>query len=32
MDWNKLLSTKRLGMEGWASSEKSEDRTQFQRD
>ena len=32
MDWNKLLSTKRLGMESWASSEKSEDRTQFQRD
>lgn len=32
MDWNKLLSTKRLGMEGWASSSKSEDRTQFQRD
>jgi len=32
MDWNKLLSTKRLGMEGWASSNKSEDRTQFQRD
>ena len=32
MNWNKLLSTKRLGMEGWASSEKSEDRTQFQRD
>ncbi len=32
MNWNKLLSTKRLGMEGWASSNKSEDRTQFQRD
>ncbi len=32
MDWNKLLSTKRLGMEGWESSNKSEDRTQFQRD
>ena len=32
MDWNKLLSTKRLGMEGWASSKNSEDRTQFQRD
>ena len=32
MDWNKLLSTKRLGMERWASSAKSEDRTQFQRD
>jgi len=32
MDWNKLLSTKRLGMEGWTSSNKAEDRTQFQRD
>ena len=32
MDWNNLLSTKRLGMEGWLSSEKLEDRTQFQRD
>lgn len=32
MDWNKLLSTKRLGMEDWASSKKAEDRTQFQRD
>ena len=32
MDWDKLLSTKRLGMEDWASSNKSEDRTQFQRD
>lgn len=32
MDWNKLLSTKRLGMEGWAPSKTSEDRTQFQRD
>jgi dGTPase len=32
MDWNKLLSTKRLGMEDWSSSDKSEDRTQFQRD
>jgi dGTPase len=32
MDWNKLLSTKRLGMEDWASSNKNEDRTQFQRD
>jgi dGTPase len=32
MDWNKLLSTKRLGMEDWTSSGKSEDRTQFQRD
>ena len=32
MNWNKLLSTKRLGMEDWASSNKNEDRTQFQRD
>ena len=32
MDWNRLLSTKRLGMEDWASSGRSEDRTQFQRD
>jgi dGTPase len=32
MDWNKLLSTKRLGMEDWATSDRSEDRTQFQRD
>jgi len=32
MDWNKLLSTKRLGMEDWPGSSKSEDRTQFQRD
>jgi dGTPase len=32
MDWNKLLSTKRLGMEDWESSKKPEDRTQFQRD
>ncbi len=32
MDWNKLLSTRRLGMEDWATSDKSEDRTQFQRD
>ncbi len=32
MDWSKLLSTKRLGMEDWASSNKTEDRTQFQRD
>lgn len=32
MDWNKLLSTKRLGMEGWATSNNTEDRTQFQRD
>ncbi|MBN1985872.1 MAG: deoxyguanosinetriphosphate triphosphohydrolase [Prolixibacteraceae bacterium] len=32
MDWNKLLSTKRLGMEDWESSQKQEDRSQFQRD
>lgn len=32
MDWNRLLSTKRLGMEDWESSSKTEDRTQFQRD
>jgi dGTPase len=32
MDWNKLLSTKRLGMEDLATSAKNEDRTQFQRD
>lgn len=32
MDWNKLLSAKRLGMEDWTSSNKMEDRSQFQRD
>lgn len=32
MDWNKLLSTKRLGMEDWTTSVKEEDRSQFQRD
>ena len=32
MDWNKLLSTTRLGMEDWTSSDKAEDRSQFQRD
>lgn len=32
MDWKKLLSTKRLGMEDWESSGKFEDRSQFQRD
>ncbi|MEN8117910.1 MAG: deoxyguanosinetriphosphate triphosphohydrolase [Bacteroidota bacterium] len=32
MDWNKLLSTKRLGMEDWKLSDEPEDRTQFQRD
>ena len=32
MNWDNLLSTKRLGMEDWSSSNKTEDRTQFQRD
>ncbi|MEE4285897.1 MAG: deoxyguanosinetriphosphate triphosphohydrolase [Mariniphaga sp.] len=32
MNWNHLLSTKRLGMEEWKSSARPEDRTQFQRD
>lgn len=32
MDWSKLLSAKRLGMEDWEFSEMPEDRTQFQRD
>lgn len=32
MDWNKLLSTKRLGMENKSSGTLNEDRTQFQRD
>ncbi len=32
MDWNKLLSTKRLGMEDYQSTASQEDRTQFQRD
>jgi dGTPase len=32
MDWNKLLSSKRLGLQDWTSSPKMEDRTQFQRD
>lgn len=32
MDWSNLLSTKRLGMEDWSTSNKTEDRTQFQRD
>jgi len=32
MDWNKLLSTKRLGMEDYPSTASQEDRTQFQRD
>jgi dGTPase len=32
MNWDKLLSTTRLGMEDWKTSNASEDRTQFQRD
>ncbi|SHJ57082.1 dGTPase [Tangfeifania diversioriginum] len=32
MNWNQLLSTKRLGMEEWKTSSRPEDRTQFQRD
>lgn len=32
MNWNQLLSTKRLGMEDWKTSSRLEDRTQFQRD
>lgn len=32
MDWNKLISTKRLGIEDYQSSASHEDRTQFQRD
>jgi dGTPase len=32
MNWNHLLSTKRLGMEEWKTSARPEDRTQFQRD
>jgi dGTPase len=32
MDWDQLLSTKRLGMDDWKSVHKHEDRTQFQRD
>ena len=32
MDWNKLLSAKRLGMEDHQSNNTPEDRTQFQRD
>ncbi|HSO87346.1 MAG TPA: deoxyguanosinetriphosphate triphosphohydrolase [Draconibacterium sp.] len=32
MNWNKLLSAKRLGMEDWTASGKMEDRSQFQRD
>lgn len=32
MDWNKLLSTKRLGMDNYKTAEMREDRSQFQRD
>jgi len=32
MNWNTLLSAKRLGMEDWTASAHTEDRTQFQRD
>ncbi len=32
MNWNTLLSAKRLGMEDWTSSSNAEDRSQFQRD
>ncbi len=32
MNWNKLLSTQRLGMEEWKPTAKPEDRSQFQRD
>ncbi|WP_372950146.1 deoxyguanosinetriphosphate triphosphohydrolase [Mariniphaga sp.] len=32
MNWNQLLSTKRMGMEEWQTSARPEDRTQFQRD
>ncbi|HPF52887.1 MAG TPA: deoxyguanosinetriphosphate triphosphohydrolase [Draconibacterium sp.] len=32
MEWNKLLSSKRLGMEDYQSTASQEDRTQFQRD
>jgi dGTPase len=32
MNWNQLLSTKRMGMEEWKTSARPEDRTQFQRD
>ncbi|MBW6536522.1 MAG: deoxyguanosinetriphosphate triphosphohydrolase [Mariniphaga sp.] len=32
MNWNQLLSAKRLGMEEWKTSTRLEDRTQFQRD
>lgn len=32
MDWNKLLSTKRLGMDNYKTAGMPEDRSQFQRD
>lgn len=32
MNWNQLLSAKRLGMEEWIATNKIEDRSQFQRD
>lgn len=32
MEWGRLLSTKRLGMENWQATSGKEDRTQFQRD
>lgn len=32
MNWNQLLSAKRLGMEEWIATSKIEDRSQFQRD
>lgn len=32
MNWDKLLSTKRLGMKEWKATVQPEDRTQFQRD
>lgn len=32
MNWEQLLSAKRLGMEEWKPTSKSEDRSQFQRD
>ena len=32
MNWNRLLSAKRLGMDDWTASSKAEDRSQFQRD
>ncbi|MDD2381946.1 MAG: dehydrogenase, partial [Mariniphaga sp.] len=32
MNWNNLLTTKRLGMDDWQASTWQEDRSQFQRD